>query len=70
MDNIDKFFLIFIFICLGTMVWLNGKDLTHIREHVRELQEKVDLVLETQRKTIDVEIKEVKILQEVLKEIK
>lgn len=67
MNQFDRVFisiLFFILVCLCAFSFID------LGEEHKNLEKKIDLILEIQRKTIDVEIKEVKILQEILKEKK
>lgn len=67
MNQFDRVFIsiqFFIIVCFLSYMSVN------LSKQNEEIGKKIDLVLETQRKTIDVNIKEVKILQEILKEEK
>jgi len=67
MDHLDRIFIsiqFLIVVCFLSFMSIN------LSKQNKEIGEKVDIILKTQAKTLDVEIKEVKILQEVLKEKK
>jgi len=55
MDRTDKFFTICMLIGIALMIWANGKDLTHIREHVHEILEnqKSAIVAPTPQKDVE-----------------
>ncbi len=55
MDRSDRFFIIGMLIGIALMIWANGRDLTHIREHVHEIIENQKSVIVTSTPQKDVE---------------